>query len=174
MKGGGMNIFKIIYVLAIAAFLTMLVGFGISAFYQPLKPVQTEPCGIPTPIIDLGNPYPSPGTPEYEEWQRQQKECQDKWDKQWAAYNKALENYHRNVFAISYPCGLLFVILGLSLRPRLDFIKPGLLLGGIATMIYAIAQPALANEFRFIGAAVGLVVLFYVGYKTLLERKPAS
>jgi uncharacterized membrane protein len=48
------------------------------------------------------------------------------------------------------------------------------LLGGIATMIYAIAQPSLASEFRFIGAAVASVVLLYAGYKTLLEGKPVS
>jgi uncharacterized membrane protein len=41
-------------------------------------------------------------------------------------------------------------------------------------MIYAIAQPSLASEFRFIGAAVASVVLLYAGYKTQREEKPAS
>ena len=169
-----MKIFRIIYVLAIAAFLTMLVAFGISAFYQPPEPPQTEPCGIPISVTTPLQPAPTPGTPEYEQWQRQQQECQDVYDKQWDAYNEALKDHYRNLFSISYPCGLLFVLLGLSLRRSQDINKPGLLLGGIATMIYAIAQPSLASEFRFIGAAVASVVLLYAGYKTLLERKPAS
>jgi hypothetical protein len=169
-----MKIFKIIYVLAIAAFLTMLVAFGISAFYRPPDPPQPEPCGIPMPPTTLWQPAPTPGTPEYEEWLSQQQICQDESTKQWDAYNDTLKNHYRNVFSISYPCGLLFVILGLSLRRSQDINKPGVLLGGIATMIYAIAQPSLASEFRFIGAAVASVVLLYAGYKTLLEGKPVS
>ena len=178
-----MKIFKIIYVLAIAAFLTMLVAFGISAFYQPPEPPQTElsclpitwPMVTPQPVSPTQPvPAPSPGTPEYEEWQRQQQICQDESTRQWDAYNKALKDRYRNVFSIAYPCGLLFVLLGLSLRRSQDINKPGVLLGGIATMIYAIAQPSLATEFRFIGAAVASVVLLYAGYKTLLEVKPAS
>ena len=169
-----MKIFRIIYVLAIGAFLTMLVAFGILAFYQPPGPPQTEPCGIPMPPTTLWQPSPSPGTPEYEEWLRQQQICQDESTKQWNAYNDTLKNHYRNVFSIAYPCGLLFAILGLSLRRSLDIIKPGLFLGGTATMIYAIAQPSLASEFRFIGAAVASVVLLYAGYKTLREEKPAA
>jgi hypothetical protein len=132
--------------------------------------------------MPIGNcPYPSPGTPEYQEWkkqydaeQKQQQECSNRWQEKMTVHDKASENYHRNVFAISLSCGLLFVILCLFLRPSLDFVKPGLFLGGIATIIYAIAQTDLADKFRFIGIAVGLVVVFYVGYRTLLERKPAS
>ncbi len=160
-----MKIFKVIYVLAIAAFLTMLVAFGISAFYQSPEYPQNDPCAISTP--------PPPGTPEYEEWLRQQQICQDESTKQWDIYNATLKDHYRNVFSISYPCGLLFVILGLYVRRSQDIIKPGLLLGGIATMVYAIAQPALATEFRFIGAAVASAVLLYAGYKMLLEGKPA-
>jgi len=135
-----MNILKIIYVLAIAALLTIVVVFGVSAFFQPPE-------------------APSAAPP----WGR------------WEGYYKALEDYHRNVFSISYPLGLLFVILGLVLRPRLSLIKPALLLGGIATLIYAMAQSHLANEFRIIGsAALGLVILFYLGYSLSSKRKRGS
>ena len=88
-------------------------------------------------------------------------------------YNDAaLRDYARNVFCISYPCGVLFIILGLILRPRLDVIRPGLVLGGLGTMIYAIAQPHLIYEIRFAGVIVGLAILLVIGYRMLLERKP--
>ena len=89
----------------------------------------------------------------------------------WQAYEADQRDYARNVFFISYPCGVLFVILGLILKPRLDVIKPGLLLGGMGTIIYAISQPELAEEFRFGGVAIGLVILLFIGYRMLLERK---
>lgn len=175
-KGGQeiMSIIRVIYVLTITAFLIMLVAFGISAFYQP--PESPEYSCTPMPI-PVGQTAPSPGTPEYEEWQKQQEEwekCNEENSKLWEPYNESMKDYYRNVFFISYPCGLLFVVLGLALRPRLDVIKPGLLLGGMGTIIYAIAQADLISEIRFAGVAVGLIVLLYVGYKTLLEKRPAS
>lgn len=171
---GVMNILRVIYVLTIAAFLIMLVAFGISAFYQPPdRPEYTTPL-LRTAIAMPIEPTPSPGTPEHEEWQRQQEEWeewQEEYSIRWNAYEEAMKDYHRNVFFISYPCGLLFIALGLFLRPRLDVIRPGLLLGGMGTIIYAIAQSDLASEFRFAGVAVGLVVLIIVGYRTLLKKE---
>lgn len=170
-----MTIIKVIYVLTITAFLIMLVAFGISAFYQPPEHPEYIDCTLAS--IILRQPAPSYGTPEYEEWQEQQEEweeCQEENSKLREAYYASMEGYHRNVFFIAYPCGLLFIVLGLVLRPKLETIRPGLLLGGMGTIIYAIAQSDLSSEFRFAGVAVGLVVLLYLGYKTLLERKPAT
>ena len=169
-----MTAIKVIFVLVITAFLIMLVGFGISAFYQRPAPPEYN-CYYSEMTPELKElPAPEPGTPEYEEWQLKQQECQEEYNRRWEIYNDSLENHSRNVFFISYPCGLLFITLGLILRPRLDVIKHGLLLGGMGTIIYAIAQSNLANEFRFIGTAIGLAILLYVGYKTLLGREPAS
>ncbi len=93
---------------------------------------------------------------------------------QLGSYTLEAEEYYRNVFCIAYPCGLLFVLLGLLLRPRLDIFRVGLIMGGIGTIIYAIAQPHMAGEIRFTGVACGLIVLLLVGYKTLLNSKPAT
>jgi len=134
-----MNILKTMYVLAIAALLTILVIFGISAFYD-------SPGGFPVDVQSCTS-----------------KGCHFPW-----------RDYARNVFSISYGCGLLFVILGLVLPTRLNIIKLGLLLGGIATIVYAMAQPHLANELRFVGVAVGLVILLYLGYKLSPKRKRVS
>ena len=144
-KGSGiMGIVRIIYVLTITAFLIMFVPFGISAFYQPQespKPVERLPVPVPAKVSP-----PDRGTPEYEEWQAQQDRQQEEWQeqaegnrKQWEDHREDMNTYRRNVFFIAYPCGLLVVILGLTLRPRMSIIKPGLLLGGMGTIIYTIA-----------------------------------
>jgi energy-coupling factor transporter transmembrane protein EcfT len=92
----------------------------------------------------------------------------------WQAYAADQRDYARNVFFISYPVGVLFVILGLILRPRLDVVRPGLLLGGLGTMIYAIAQDELSYKVRFAGVFIGLVILLIIGYRMLLERTIAK
>ena len=124
-----MAIVRTFYALAIAAFLIMLVAFGISAFYQ---------------------------APQYD------------YDRGWEANEEALRHYEQNVFIISYPCGLFFVLLGLLPRHRPDFVMPGLILGGIGVLFYAISQQYIPTEYRFAGAAIGLVVLVIVGYRTVL------
>ena len=171
-----MGIIKMIYVLTITAFLIMLVAFGISAFYEaPEYPRHDDvtPPMRPVPVTEI----PLKDTPEYEQWQEQQAEW-EAWNeensKRQEAYNEERKTYRRNVFFIAYPFGLLFVILGLQLRPRLDILKPGLLLGGFGTIIYAISQSSLSDQVRFAGVAIGLAVLIYVGYRTLLERKPIA
>ena len=173
-----MGIIKMIYVLTITAFLIMLVAFGILAFYEPPEYPRhggTPPLVRSVPVVEV----PVKGTPEYEAWQAQQEEYQEEWRKyeeenrkRQEVYEEERKTYRRNVFFIAYPFGLLFTILGLQLRPRLDILRPGLLLGGLGTSIYAIAQSDLANEVRFGGVAVGLAVLIYVGYRMLLERQP--
>ena len=168
-----MGIIKMIYVLTITAFLIMLVAFGISAFYEaPEYPRHDEP---PRPVLAPStDPSAVLGTPEYEEWEKAQEEWRAENQKRQEAFNEERKTYRRNVFLIAYPFGLLFVILGLQLRPRLDILKPGLLLGGFGTIIYAISQSDLSDQVRFAGVAIGLAVLIYVGYRTLLERKPVA
>jgi hypothetical protein len=90
------------------------------------------------------------------------------------AYEVEQRDYARNVFSISYPIGIVFVILGITLKPRLDVVRPGLVLGGLGTMIYAIAQPHLIPEIRFVGVVVALAILLIVGYSMFLERKIAK
>jgi len=175
---GTMGIIRIIYVLTITAFLIMLVAFGISAFYEP--PESPKPERVPMPIKPpIEREVPVKDTPEYEQWQAEQEEQQEEWRtyeeenrKLWEAHSEDMKTYRRNVFFIAYPFGLLFTILGLQLRPRLDILRPGFLLGGMGIIIYAISQSDLINQVRFGGVALGLVVLIYVGYRTLLERKP--
>ena len=88
----------------------------------------------------------------------------------WQFHQEDQQAHDRNVFFIAYAYGIVLAVLGAKLRPRLDIIRHGLLLGSMGAIIYAIAQPDLTNEFRFAGIAVGLAVLLYAGYTTLLEK----
>lgn len=156
-----MGILKIIYVMAIAGFLVGTMAAGIAAFYEdPKRPVHDEP----------SDAYRSPdyyGSPEYKAWQAE-------WDAKWKDYEADLRDHRQNIFFIAYPIGLLLVVLGMELKLRLDVLKPGFTLGGIGIMIYAISQEDLSDEIRFIGVAVGLAALIYVGYRAFLQRKPAE
>ncbi len=50
-------------------------------------------------------------------------------------YQKANEDYSRNLFYITAPVGLILIILGLYLPVAIDAIASGVLLGGILTMV---------------------------------------
>jgi len=78
------------------------------------------------------------------------------------------------VFFIAYPYGLLLIVLGVVLRPRLEILRPGLLFGGVGAIIYAIAQSPLSDELRFAGVAVAIGVFIFAGYRLMLERKSVT
>ena len=77
----------------------------------------------------------------------------------------------RDVFLIVLPLGVVFAIVGIFLQRRQGVFGAGLILGGIGTMIYSIVPYGLDNILKFIGIAVILVVLVFVGYKVLLPLR---
>ena len=77
----------------------------------------------------------------------------------------------RNVFLIVLPLGVVFAIVGIFLQRRLDIFGAGLILGGIGTMIFAIVPYDLEAMLRFIGIAVTLAVLVFVGYKVFFSLR---
>ena len=153
--------------------ITMFVAFGISVFYEP---PELETAEDASPVVVRPPSPPSYESPEYQEWEEEQQELMDERQEYWEAYADAMRVYHRNVLFIVYPFGLLFTTLGLVLRPRLDIIKPGLLLGGVGTIIFAVSQGFgdISNALRFGAIAIGLAVLIFLGYRTLLERRQPS
>jgi hypothetical protein len=71
----------------------------------------------------------------------------------------------RNVFFIVLPLGMVFAVGGTFLQRKLDIFGAGLILGGMGTMIFAVVPYDLDNTLRFIGIAVTLAVLIFVGYR---------
>jgi hypothetical protein len=150
-----MRILKVIYVLAIAAALIALVVVGIDTFY----PAPSYDCYEP-----LGPP-PDYDSPEYEEWQQECNEIQE-------AYQQEAAVHDRNVFLIALPLGVLFAVVGTFINRRTSIFGAGLILGGIGTMIFAVTPYNLNDIPKFIGIAVILAVLIFMGYKVFsLEKK---
>jgi hypothetical protein len=143
-----MRILKVIYVLAIAAALIALVVVGIETFY----PAPSYDC-----YEQLGPP-PDYDSPEYEEWQQECNSIMDKYEQRSAIHD-------RNVFLIALPLGVVFAVVGIFIQRRTSIFGAGLILGGIGTMIFAVTPYDLDDMLQFIGIAVILAVLIFVGYK---------
>jgi hypothetical protein len=89
-------------------------------------------------------------------------------------YEEDRQDYHRNVFLIAGLVGLGSMAAGVALAKRLDALRLGLILGGVATFIYSFSQAG--EDIDDIGttailpvAAVGLVALLLLGYRRLAE-----
>jgi hypothetical protein len=147
-----MRILRVIYVLAIAVALALLVVAGVEAFY-------------PAPSYPEYNPPPVDyNSTEYQEWQQE-------WTEAVAVYEQEAAVHDRNIFFVVLPLGAVFAVVGTFVRRRLDIFGAGLILSGIGTMIFAVTPYDLDNIPRFIGIAVILAVLIFVGYKVFLSLK---
>jgi hypothetical protein len=70
----------------------------------------------------------------------------------------------RNIFLIALLLGLMFAVVGTLIQRRTNIIGAGLIVGGIGTMMYAVT-PYESRIATFIGIAVILAVLIFVGYR---------
>jgi hypothetical protein len=144
-----MRVLRVVYVLGIAVAIALLVVAGVDAFY-------------PTPqypdCYELLGPPPDYDSPEYEEWDQECTSIVNEYQQETAVHD-------RNIFLIVLPLGVIFAIGGTFLQRRQGIFGAGLILGGIGTMIYAVIPYDLDNIPRFIGIAVILAVLIFVGYK---------
>lgn len=147
-----MRFLRVVYAVAIAIVLVLVVMFGVEAFYpSPQYPEYPEP-------------IPAYDSPEYEEWEQERAEA-------WDEYEQEVAMYERNIFFVVLPLGVVFAVGGTFVRPRLDIFGAGLILGGIGTMISAITPYNLDNMLRFAGIAATLAVLVFVGYKVFFSLR---
>ena len=77
----------------------------------------------------------------------------------------------RNVLFIALPLGMVFAVVGTFLQRRTGIFGAGLILGGMGTMVYAIVPYNLDDIPRFIGIAVALAVLIFVGNRIFLSLR---
>jgi len=147
-----MRFLRGVYVVAIAGLLIALVIAGVEAFYPaPQYPEYPE----------RPPPYDSQ---EYEEWEQEWMEAQEEYQQEAAIRDK-------NMFFIVLPLGVLLAVGGIFIRRRLDIFGAGLILGGLGTIIYTTVPYDLDNKLRFVGIAVALAVLVFVGYKVFLSLR---
>ena len=81
------------------------------------------------------------------------------------------EAHNGNIFFIVLPLGVVFAIGGTFLQRRQGIFGAGLILGGMGMMIFSIVPYDLDAILRFIGIAVALAVLIFVGYKVFLSLR---
>jgi hypothetical protein len=94
-------------------------------------------------------------------------------------YEEDRQDYRRNVFLVAGLLGLGSIASGVALSRRLDAMRLGLIVGGVATFIYSFAQAAediddIAATAILPVAAVGLAVLLLLGYRRLAERDESA
>ncbi len=109
-------------------------------------------------IFGIQSFYPAPESPGYPSSEE---------------YREKLATYRMNVFFIVLPLGAFLAVVGTFVRRRLGIFGAGLILGGMGTMIYAVAPSRLDSLWRFVGIAVTLAVLVFVGYKVLPSLRRA-
>jgi len=143
---------KVLYVVAIAVVLVLLVVAGVEAFY----PAPQYP--------EYPNHPPAYNSTEYQEWEQEWMEAYDEYQQEAAVHD-------RNIFFVVLPLGVVFTVVGTFTQRRLSIFGAGLILGGIGTMILAVVPYDLDNIPRFIGVAVILAVLIFVGYKVFLSLR---
>ena len=167
-------VIKLAYGAAIAVLLTLVVVFGIRAAYEapdePQYPIAQYPIAQ-YPIPPRGV-YPPEAVAD-EEMTRFEEE-QRQYEEEWRQYQEDRQDYRRNVFLIAGLIGLGSMAAGVALAKRLDALRLGLILGGVATFIYSFSQAG--EDIDDIGttailpvAAVGLVALLLLGYRRLAE-----
>ena len=160
-----MRILRVIYVLGIAVAIALLVVVGVQAFYP--DPQYPEYPAYPMPI-------PAYNSTEYEEWEQEWEEREQEWMEMQEEYRQEAAVHDKNVFLIVLPLGVVFAIGGTFLQRRQGIFGAGLILGGIGTMIFAIVPSDLDNILRFIGIAVALAVLIFVGYKIFFSSQKSE
>ena len=155
-----------IYIVGVAVFYALVVGFGIATFYvAPQRPPAPEP-----PAALKGAPPPPDyySSPEYQRYFELQQSYQDELRE----YEPLAAAYNRNLFYIAAVLGLV-VMIGSVVSPQtLGPIRPGIALGGLLTVFYGVARyfNDMNDAWRFALAVVGLVALLYVGYTRLRQR----
>ena len=150
-----MRILRVVYVLAIAVALTVLVIVGVQTFY----PAPEYP-----DCYELLGQAPDYNTPGYDEWERQCANITDEYEQQTVTHD-------RNTFCIVLPLGVIFAVVGTLIQRRTGIFWAALVLGGVGTMIFAVIPYNLDDIPRFIGIALILAVLIFVGYKAFLSSR---
>jgi len=153
-----MSFLKGIYAVAIGVLIVLLVIIGVEAFYSSPPPFTR----------DLWDPRLWPSyCPEETDPADLERELTRRMEE----YREQRALYYTNVFLVVLPLGALMAVGGTLARRRLDTLGAGFILGGVGTMIYAVVPSALDSVLRFVGIAVALAVLVFVGFRVLASAR---
>ena len=180
--------------LAIAIVLNLFVNYGISVFYK--APQYNDFCTGQGPYREPY--YPAKPYPDFTQQnctpiavsEQMQKSCNEQ--KGYIAYkynstgcpteaycetcqvqfDAVNQKYSRNIFFITAVIGIIAIIVGL-VYVHLDPIASGFMFGGIFVLIYGTIRVFgnLSKVMRVVVLGIELVVLVYIGIKTITRGK---
>ena len=148
---------RLLYAIAIAAFLVMAVGFGTLTFYpgpdQPEYPIELQyPKAVPAAAVGVA-PTPDP----------KMEEAQRRYDADQKAYQQAERVHGGNVMLVAAAAALVAIALGLAASSLLDVLRVGAMLGGLLTAVWGVIYAATVNAADrrtiFIATLFGLILL---------------
>lgn len=182
-----MEIKKVALTIGIAVLFTLFIVFLVDAFYtQPeyskycTMPYYSEPVKIAAPqnCTDINNQS------SIDNCYKNQGEIRYKYDSNGCAkevycdpcskeFNAANAKYNKNIFYISAIIGIIAIIAGLYLPKTLDAISSGFMFGGILIITQGTFRVFgdLNKVSRVIVLGIELIILVWIGYKKVKERK---
>lgn len=165
---------KALFIIFIGILVALFVGIGIDTFYPaPERPEYPDPSKSKEVVnyvpIYVAKDKVIPAKDTQERLQEEQQEYQ----KALKNYKEETKTYDRNVSIIAMIASVIVVVISLLFLTKIDFIADGLLLGGIATLMYSLARGFKSEDsiFRFIVVAISLAVVLIVSYFRFIRKK---
>jgi hypothetical protein len=146
----------------IAILLPMLVYSGVAAIHAP---PDWQDYHQERPVVEPAEP--TGNEPSAENAERAKAEAARRMDEENRAFSAAREAFTQVLFFVAVPLGLLALLLGgVVSNPA---VAPGLILGGLTTMIvgYMNHWEHTGHALRFATLAVGLLILVAIAWRHL-------
>jgi len=155
---------KLIYTFFLGILVATFIGLGIAAFYPaPQSPKSPESPEVLKEVAPETNQQETPAV----------KLAREKYEKEWAEYQKTMNVYARNVFIIALICAVIILVISLTIARNIPVIADGLLLGGTFTLFYSIVEGFQTNDskFRFLAVSLGLLITLIIGYFKFIKAE---
>lgn len=151
---------QIFYTVFLGIIIALFFGLGVGAFYEapkaPTYPIYTEANkeGVTSETAE-------------------DKASRIKFETDQRKYEQDLKPYSRNVSMITMVLAVITLVTALFIVHKVFIISDGLLLGAVFTLGYSIIRGMMTEDvkFRFMIAAVGLVITIAVGYFKFIKPK---
>ena len=143
---------RFIYTFFVGLFLAIFIGLGIDVFYEAPK-APTEPSWYGSSV-------------QKKELSPVEQKQENSYQAARKSYDKKMNVYNRNVSIIVLASSVVILVIALLFADKLGIVADGILLGGIFTLAYGIGRGMVtdSNKYRFLVAAVGLVITLLLGY----------
>ena len=141
----------------IAIILPMLIHYGVSTFTPSPKWEDYNDANYYTKYQQA-----APG---------EKKQLESQHNKKYESYRSHRKVFERNLFYVAAPLGIIAIVMGSLLV--VQAVGAGLIFGGIFTLVdgYCWYWSELQDWMRFLSLLIAFIVLVYMGYWKLQEKK---